>query len=73
MSLRVNRNVSGKQEDLIADAKEANAKEKELAAKEARRQYQKTWRAKNPDKVKAAQLRYWVKKAEQMKAAGCAE
>lgn len=32
----------------------------------ARRAYQKTWREKNPDKVKAAQERHWLKKAQQM-------
>ena len=32
-------------------------------AKEARRKYQAEWRKKNPDKVKAAQERYWQRKA----------
>lgn len=31
-------------------------------AKEARRAYQKAWRAKNKDKVRAANERYWLKK-----------
>ncbi len=31
----------------------------------ARRAYQREWAKKNPDKVKAAQERYWAKKAEQ--------
>lgn len=34
------------------------------AAAEARRQYKREWNAKNPDKVKAAQARYWQRKAE---------
>lgn len=35
-------------------------------AKEARRAYRRQWNAKNKDKVKAAQARYWNKKALQM-------
>ena len=35
--------------------------------KEAQRQYQREWRKKNPDKVKAISNRYWTKKAMQMK------
>ena len=38
-------------------------------AKEARRQYKREWNRRNPDKVKAAQERYWNKKAEQTEAA----
>lgn len=33
---------------------------------EARRAYQRAWRKKNPDRVKAIQARYWEKKAEEM-------
>ena len=33
------------------------------AALEARRAYQREWNHKNPDKVKAAQARYWERKA----------
>lgn len=29
----------------------------------ARREYYREWRKKNPDKVKAIQERYWMKKA----------
>ena len=32
-------------------------------AKAARRQYQREWRKKNPDKLKAAQARHWEKVA----------
>ena len=32
--------------------------------KKARRDYQREWRKKNPEKVKAAQERYWLKKAQ---------
>lgn len=32
-------------------------------AKEARNKYMKEWRAKNKDKVKVIQERYWKKKA----------
>ena len=35
-------------------------------AKEARRAYQKKWRAANRDKVKATQQRHWEKKAAEM-------
>ncbi len=35
---------------------------KEMAA-EARRAYKRAWNRKNPDKVRAAQDRYWEKKA----------
>lgn len=34
------------------------------AALEARREYQRQWRKRNPDKVKANAMRYWVRKAE---------
>lgn len=37
-------------------------------AVEERRKYFRQWRAKNPDKVKAANRRYWEKKAAQLKA-----
>lgn len=39
---------------------------KERAIVEARRAYQKKWRAKNKDKVKAANDRYWLKKAAEL-------
>lgn len=42
--------------------------ENERKVIEARRTYQKQWRAANQDKVKAAQNRFWLKKAaEQQK------
>lgn len=34
------------------------------AAIEARRRYHKQWRRKNPEKVKAANDRYWARRAE---------
>lgn len=36
----------------------------ELAAIEARRQYQREWRQKNPEKVKANAIRYWARVAQ---------
>lgn len=36
----------------------------EQAAIEARRRYHKQWRQKNPEKVKAANDRYWARRAE---------
>lgn len=38
-------------------------------AKEMRRAYKREWYKKNKDKVKAAQERYWNKKAEETAAA----
>ncbi|WP_459479633.1 hypothetical protein [Clostridium saccharoperbutylacetonicum] len=34
-------------------------------AKEQRNAYMKEWRAKNKDKVKAAQEKYWEKKSQE--------
>lgn len=42
--------------------------ETDNAAVEARRAYKREWARRNPDKVKAAQQRYWEKKAAQMQA-----
>lgn len=36
------------------------------AAAAARRAYQREWRRKNPEKIRAAQERYWTKKAREM-------
>lgn len=33
-------------------------------AKEARRAYQRAWRAANPDKVRDSNMRYWAKRAQ---------
>lgn len=33
-------------------------------ANEKRREYYRAWRAANPEKVKAAQMRYWERKAQ---------
>ncbi len=38
----------------------------ERAIIEARRAYQKKWRAENKDKVKAANNRFWAKKAAEL-------
>ena len=43
---------------------------KEYTAEElrkARNEYYRQWRKKNPEKVKAAQLRYWKRKLEESK------
>lgn len=34
-------------------------------AREARREYEREWRRKNPDKVAAKAARYWEKKARE--------
>ena len=39
------------------------AKEKKQAA-EAKRNYMRIWRKQNPEKVRAAQTRYWLKVAQ---------
>lgn len=39
------------------------------AAREIKNKYLREWRKKNPDKVKAANARYWEKKAAEMKLA----
>ncbi len=41
----------------------------EKAAIEARRAYQREWRANNRDKVKATEARFWAKKAAMAAAA----
>lgn len=41
---------------------ENNQLKPEEAAAVARREYQREWRRANPDKVKAAQDRYWTRK-----------
>lgn len=35
-------------------------------AREAQREYQREWRAKNPDKVRAKNQRYWERKARKL-------
>ncbi|WP_180269514.1 hypothetical protein [Clostridium paraputrificum] len=42
----------------------------EQQAREARNAYMRAWRAKNKDKVKAAQERYWEKKAKNLNSEG---
>lgn len=42
-----------------------NAALAEMAKREARREYQRTWRRNNPDKVKAQRDRYWEKKGQE--------
>lgn len=37
-----------------------------MTAKEAKNLYQREWRKSNPDKVKAANERYWEKKANEL-------
>ena len=41
--------------------------EEQKAIRKAKNEYMKTWRVKNPDKVKANADRYWLKKAEELK------
>lgn len=39
----------------------------EKEAKRLEAQYHREWRKKNPDKVKATNKRYWLKKAQKSK------
>ena len=41
-------------------------KKLEDLAREAQRQYHREWRAKNPDKVRAKNQRYWLRKAKKL-------
>ena len=34
--------------------------------KQRKREYHRKWRAEHPESVRAAQLRYWTKKAEEL-------
>lgn len=43
-------------------------KEQREEINKERREYKREWRKKNPDKVKAANERYWLKKAAERKA-----
>ena len=45
-------------------------REKQLKKK---REYYREWRARNPEKVKASQAKYWARKAEEMRNAGVVE
>ncbi len=38
-------------------------------ARAARREYMRRWRAEHPEAVRAAQARYWARKAAEMKEA----
>ncbi|MFE4880728.1 hypothetical protein [Bacillus mycoides] len=40
--------------------------QKETAAREAKNAYMREWRAKNKDKVKATQERYWQRQAKKL-------
>lgn len=52
-------NVSTKKKgELTMDEKE------KLMALEAKRRYAREWRAKNKDRVREANLRYWAKRAD---------
>lgn len=42
----------------------------EASAKLARREYMRQWRARNKDKVKAHQERYWENKAKNLRREG---
>lgn len=46
----------------------SNLPAEKRAAIEARRAYQREWRAKNRDKIRASEARYWAKKAAAMNA-----
>lgn len=41
--------------------------EEQNAIRKAKNEYMKSWRRKNPDKVKVNADRYWLKKSEELK------
>lgn len=43
---------------------DTNKREMSEAAREARNAYKRRWAKENPEKVKAANRRYWEKKAQ---------
>ena len=45
--------------------------EKSPAAKELQREYLRSWRKRNPDKVKAYNRSYWERKAKKSKEKAC--
>ena len=47
----------------MSDEKSKMREEVLAQIREANRQYKKEWRKRNPDKVKASNERYWLKKA----------
>lgn len=49
----------------MANKKALSAEEVEKI-KAAKRRYDREWRKKNPEKVKAIQERYWLRKAQKM-------
>lgn len=62
-------------ETLTPEAKKARAnytkeyrKKMTLDQKTSRRDYQRKWRQENPDKVKAARIRYWNHQGEKLEA-----
>lgn len=47
---------------ILSDIKASGDAGSPYYAARARREYHRQWRAKNPDKVKAAQQRYWARR-----------
>lgn len=41
--------------------------ENQVEVRAARREYMRRWRSEHPESVKAAQMRFWAKKAAEMK------
>jgi len=41
-------------------------RERQAEARAARSEYMRKWRADHPEAVRAAQMRYWAKKAKEM-------
>lgn len=50
------------------EIKNMTDEEKAAIAREERNRYLREWRAKNPDKVRASNERYWVKRVEKLAA-----
>ena len=52
----------------VQNAKKRYAAEYRERNRERIREYQRAWRKKNPDKVKATQARFWAKKINEFEA-----
>lgn len=40
-------------------------------ARKAQREYLRAWRKRNPDKVRAANRKYWQRRAQRLQKSGC--
>ena len=50
----------------MKEVKELNETTEAKMAREAANRYKREWAKKNPERVKAAQMRYWAKRYQEM-------